>query len=62
MPKAKIPVTIDEDLAKEMDSYFRKPVAEAAKSGKPFPKISNVYEEIVSGDGMPLRKRLRSRL
>jgi len=47
MPKAKISVTIDGSLAKEIDSHFRKLVADAAKSGKPIPKISNVYEEIV---------------
>ena len=47
MPKAKISVTIDKDLADEIDTYHRKLVVDAAKSGKPIPKQSNVYEEIV---------------
>lgn len=47
MTKAKVSVTIDGDLAKEIDAYLRKLVVEAAKSGKPIPKQSNVYEEIV---------------
>jgi hypothetical protein len=47
MAKAKVSVTIDGDLAKEIDTYLRKLVVEAARSGKPIPKQSNVYEEIV---------------
>ena len=47
MTKAKVSVTIDSDLAKEIDAYLRKVVVEAAKSGRPIPKQSNVYEEIV---------------
>jgi hypothetical protein len=47
MPKAKISITIDGSVAAEVDAYFRKLVAEAAKSGKPIPKVSNVYDEIV---------------
>lgn len=47
MAKAKVSVTIDGDLAKEIDAHLRKLVVEAAKSGKPIPRQSNVYEEIV---------------
>jgi hypothetical protein len=47
MAKAKISVTIDGDLAKEIDAYLRKLVVEAAKSGKSIPKQSNIYEDIV---------------
>lgn len=36
-----------EQVAKEIDGYLRELVTEAAKSGKPIPKQSNVYEEIV---------------
>lgn len=39
--------TLDEEVAKEIDGYLRELVGEAAKSGKPIPKQSNVYEEIV---------------
>ena len=48
MPKAKVSVTIAKELVDEVDGYFRKLVVDAAKSGKPIPKISNVYEEIVA--------------
>lgn len=34
-------------VAKQIDDYLREQVGEAAKSGKPIPKQSNVYEEIV---------------
>jgi len=47
MAKVKVSIAIDEKLAKEIDSYLRELVMEAAKSGKPIPKQSNVYEEIV---------------
>ena len=47
MTKTKVSVTIDGELAKEIDNYLRELVMEAAKSGKPIPKQSNVYEEIV---------------
>jgi len=56
MTKAKVSVTIDGDLAKEIDSYLRKLVVEAAKSGKPIPKQSNVYEEIVRRGWEAMRK------
>lgn len=56
MPKAKISVTIDGELAREVDAYFRKLVAEAAKSGKPIPKQSNVYEEIIQKGWATVRK------
>ena len=47
MAKVKVSITIDEKLGKEIDSYLRELVMEAAKSGRPIPKQSNVYEEIV---------------
>ena len=57
MPKAKISVTIDKDLAKEIDAYHRKLVVEAARSGKPIPKISNLYEEVVRKGWESLKKK-----
>ena len=56
MTKAKVSVTIDGGLAKEIDVYLRKLVVEAAKSGKPIPKQSNVYEEIVRRGWEAIRK------
>ncbi len=58
MTKAKVSVTIDKELADEVDAYYRKLVAEAAKSGRPIPKISNVYEEIIQ-KGWDAAKRER---
>ena len=59
MPKAKISVTIDGSLAKEIDNYFRKLVTEAAKSGKSIPKISNACEEIVRKGWETMKKEKR---
>ena len=61
MSKAKVSVTIDGDLAKEIDAYLRKMVVEAARSGKPIPKQSNVYEEIVRKGWEAMRKDKESR-
>jgi hypothetical protein len=47
LAKVKVSFTIGEQVAKEIDGYLRELVTEAAKSGKPIPKQSNVYEEIV---------------
>ena len=47
MVKVKVSITIDQELAKEIDKYLRELVVEAAKSGKHIPKQSNVYEEVV---------------
>jgi len=47
MVKVKVSITVDQELAKEIDSYLREMVVDAAKSGNPIPKQSNVYERIV---------------
>jgi hypothetical protein len=47
LAKVKVSFTLDEEVAKEIDGYLRELIGEAAKSGKPIPKQSNVYEEIV---------------
>jgi len=47
MTKTKVSVTIDEELAKEIDDYLRDLVKKAADSGERIPKQSNIYEEIV---------------
>jgi len=61
MMKAKVSITIDGDLAKEIDEYLRKQVVEAAKSGKPIPKQSNVYEELVRRGWEAMKKDRQSR-
>lgn len=47
MTKVRISFTLDEETAKEIDVYLREVVTEAAKSGKPMPRQSNIYEAIV---------------
>jgi metal-responsive CopG/Arc/MetJ family transcriptional regulator len=47
MAKTEVSITIDEELAKEIDDYMRKLVKKAADSGERILKQSNVYEEIV---------------
>jgi len=54
----KVSFTLDEELAKEIDGYLRELVTDAARSGKPIPKQSNVYEEIVK-KGWEQMKRSR---
>jgi len=49
--------TLDEEVAKEIDGYLRELVSGAAKSGKPIPKQSNVYEEIVKRGWSEVKKR-----
>jgi hypothetical protein len=56
MTKVKISITLDEQLAKEIDNHLRKLVVEAAKSGAAIPKQSNIYEEILA-KGWELLKR-----
>jgi hypothetical protein len=46
MAKVRVSFTLNEGLAKEIDGYLRRLVTNAARSGKPIPKQSNVYEEI----------------
>ena len=59
MPKAKISVTISDELAKDIDQYLRRLVVEAAKSNKPIPKQSNVYEEIIRKGWEAMKKEKR---
>jgi len=56
MAKVEVSITIDEKLAKEIDSYLRELVMEAAKSGKSIPKQSNVYDEIVRKGWAAIKK------
>ena len=49
--------TLDEEAAKGTDMYLTELVGEAAKSGKPIPKQSNVYEEIVKKGWEQVKKK-----
>jgi len=59
MTKAKISVTIDGELAKEIDQHLRKLVIQAAKEGRPIPKQSNIYEEIIQKGWEVVKKEKR---
>ena len=59
MTKSKISVTIDSGLAKEIDAYLRRLVIEAAKSGEPIPRQSNLYEEIIKKGWEATKKETR---
>jgi len=59
LAKVKVSFTIDEQVAKEIDGYLRELVSEAAKSGKPIPKQSNVYEEIAKKGWESMRRTRR---
>jgi hypothetical protein len=60
LAKVKVSFTLDEEVAKEIDGYLRELVSEAAKSGKPIPKQSNVYEEIVRKGWEQVKKLKKS--
>jgi len=59
LAKNQVSFTLGEEVAKEIDGYLRELVGEA-KSGKPIPKRSNVYEEIVR-KGWEVVKRNRKK-
>ena len=59
MTKVKVSITLDRTLAEQIDQYLRELVIEAAKSGKPIPKQSNIYEEIVKKGWENLKKEKR---
>jgi len=59
MAKVKISITLEGELAKEIDTYLRERVMEAAKSGKPIPKQSNIYEEIIGKGWDALKRQLK---
>lgn len=58
MAKVKVSFTLDEEVAKDVANYHRDLVAEALKSNRPIPKLSNIYEEIVK-KGWESMKRSR---
>jgi len=59
MTKVRISFTLDEETAKEIDVYLREVVTQAAKSGKPMPRQSNIYEAIVKKGWESLKRAKR---
>ena len=47
MAKTRISITIDDDIAKAIEMYYREKVKSAVDKGEPIPKLSNIYEEII---------------
>lgn len=47
MAKTRISITIDDDVAKAIEMYYREKVKSAVDKGEPIPKLSNIYEEII---------------
>lgn len=47
MAKTRISITIDDDIAKAIEMYYREKVKTAVDKGQPIPKLSNIYEEII---------------
>lgn len=56
MGRVRLSITIDENLAKEIEEYYRKAVIEAAQAGNVIPKISHVYERILKLGWEKLKK------
>lgn len=47
MAKTRISITIDDDVAKAIELYYREKIKSAVDKGEPIPKLSNIYEEII---------------
>ena len=47
MAKTRISITIDDDIAKAIEMYYREKVKYAVDKGEAIPKLSNIYEEII---------------
>jgi len=47
LAKTRISITIDDEIAKEIELHYRNKVKMAAEKGEDIPKLSNIYEEII---------------
>jgi hypothetical protein len=47
LAKTRISITIDDQVAKAIELYYREKVKNAAEKGQAIPKLSNIYEEII---------------
>jgi hypothetical protein len=56
MTKVKKSITVDEQIAAEIDLYHRQLVKKAADSGARIPTESSVYQEIIRRGWAVLRK------
>ena len=61
MPKARISITIDSKTARDIENYYRNRVKTAAENEESIPKLSNVYEEIVTLGWEYVKKNLKKK-
>lgn len=61
MPKYRASITIDSNMAREIEDYYREKVKEAATEGQSIPKLSNVYEAIIAKGWEAVKKELKRR-
>ena len=61
MPKARISITIDSKTAHDIENYYRTKVKAAAENEGSIPKLSNVYEEIVTLGWESVKKNLKKK-
>jgi hypothetical protein len=61
MPKARISITIDSKTAHDIENYYRSKVKTAAENEDSIPKLSNVYEEIVTLGWESVKKNLKKK-
>jgi hypothetical protein len=47
LAKTRISITIDDQIAKSIEIYYREKVKIAVEKGEAIPKLSNIYEEII---------------
>jgi hypothetical protein len=47
LAKTRISITIDDDMAKSIELYYREKIKSAVDKGEAIPKLSNIYEEII---------------
>jgi len=60
MTKVKVSITVDSKLGEEINQYHRDLVLKAVRSGQAIPKLSNVYEEIISRGWEAIKKEKRA--
>ena len=61
MSKARISITIDSRIARDIENYYRSRVKTAAENQDSIPKLSNVYEEIVMLGWESVKKNLKKK-
>ena len=61
MPKARISITIDSKTAHDIENYYRSRLKMAVENEQSIPKLSNIYEEIVTTGWESVKKNLKKK-